>query len=110
MKLRRIINVNNCLNKLLEEKLKAGTSFKLIKSKKDLEPYVDSAVESLSRYAKEIEDKPEDERKKLLAEEEAEILSEEVEFEFTPSLNLEDLPEIEGYIIEGIIPLIKEEN
>ena len=110
MELRKIVDANNCLNKLLEKKLSPQTSFKMIRAKKDIEPYVDSAVESLQKYAKEIEDEPQQTQKQLISQEESKILDEDVDYSFKQQLTLDDLPDIEGYVIEGILPLVKEDT
>ena len=110
VELRKIVDVNNCLNKILEKKLSPQTSFKMIRAKKDLEPYVDSAVESLQKYADEIEDEPPQTQKQLISQEENKILDEDVDYSFKQQLTLDDLPEIEGYVIEGILPLVKEDT
>ena len=110
MELRKIVDANNCLNKILEKKLSPQTSFKMIRAKKDLEPYVDSAVESLQKYADEIEDEPPQTQKQLISQEENKILDEDVDYSFKQQLTLDDLPDIEGYVIEGILPLVKEDT
>ncbi|EKU93355.1 Uncharacterised protein [Alloiococcus otitis] len=110
MELRKIVDVNNCLNKLLEKKLNPQVSFKIIRAKKDLEPYVQSAVESLQKYANEIDDQPQQTQKQLISQEESKILDEKVDYSFKKQLVLDDLPDIEGYVIEGILPLVKEET
>lgn len=110
VELRKIVDVNNCLNKLLEKKLSPQTSFKMIQAKKDIEPYVESAVESLQKYANQIEDEPQQTQKQLISQEESKILDEDVDYSFKQQLTLDDLPEIEGYVIEGILPLVKEDT
>ena len=110
VELRKIVDVNNCLNKLLEKKLSPQTSFKMIQAKKDIEPYVESAVESLQKYANQIEDEPQQTQKQLISQEESKILDDDVDYSFKQQLTLDDLPEIEGYVIEGILPLVKEDT
>lgn len=110
MNLTEINTLHKAHEKLLNERLNTRVAFKLAKNKQKLAEELQPVIDTLQKLIKENNHLSEAELMRVLVKEEDQLMQEESELklEQLATIQLTDLPEVEGTIIEGLLPIIEE--